>query len=134
MKIIKVEIQGFRGFINNAIFEFNNSDIILIYGPNGHGKTSFFDAIEWGLTGKLHRYDTSTDERNTTKFLGNHLTGKKPMVKIFLREADEEIIVVRTGKKIQGKVQIMGSLSWSYLKTERNTRGNFQHKNTWLKY
>ncbi|PFX61616.1 hypothetical protein COL36_10430 [Bacillus wiedmannii] len=102
MRIIKVEIQGFRGFINNAIFEFNDSDIILIYGPNGHGKTSFFDAIEWGLTGKLHRYDTSTDERNRTKFLGNHLTSKAPVVKIFLREEEKEIIVIRTGKKDTG--------------------------------
>ncbi|MFE5437273.1 AAA family ATPase [Bacillus cereus] len=102
MRIIKVEIQGFRGFVDNAIFELNDSDIVLIYGPNGHGKTSFFDAIEWGLTGKLHRYDTSTDERNRTKFLGNQLTGKAPVVKIFLREEEKEIVVIRTGKQDTG--------------------------------
>lgn len=60
--IEKVEIENFRGY-KNKTFEFfskdkNNPDktgIILFGGANGFGKTSFFDAVEWCLTGTIKR-------------------------------------------------------------------------------
>lgn len=99
MRIKKIEIQGFRGFVNNTVFEFKDSEIVLIYGPNGHGKTSFFDAIEWGLTGKINRYDTSSDERNRTKFIGNQLSENPPVVKLTIVHNDNEILIVRKGSQ-----------------------------------
>ncbi|MDA1987131.1 SMC family ATPase [Bacillus cereus group sp. BcHK104] len=97
MRIKKIEIQGFRGFVNNTIFEFEESEMVLIYGPNGHGKTSFFDAIEWGLTGKINRYDISSDERNRTKFIRNQLSKNPPIIKLSIVHNDTEILIVREG-------------------------------------
>ncbi|PEU07902.1 MULTISPECIES: AAA family ATPase, partial [unclassified Bacillus (in: firmicutes)] len=97
MRIKKIEIQGFRGFVNNTIFEFRDSEMVLIYGPNGHGKTSFFDAIEWGLTGKINRYDISSDERNRTKFIRNQLSKNPPIIKLSIVHNDTEILIVREG-------------------------------------
>lgn len=71
MKIKSLTICGFRGFSKETFFQFNDAKIILLYGPNGHGKTSVFDAIEWGLTGEIHRFHLATDERNRTRFIRN---------------------------------------------------------------
>lgn len=46
--------SGFRGFAKEVKFDLD-ADVILLSGPNGTGKTSFFDAILWGLTGAIER-------------------------------------------------------------------------------
>lgn len=63
MKIKKVEISGFRAFddVNDSTFDFERedkitADFISIYAPNGFGKTSFYDAIEWCITGQIQRF------------------------------------------------------------------------------
>ncbi len=56
MKIEKLKIKGFRGFIDEQ--ECNlNSALSLIYGQNSHGKTSLAEAIEFLLCGKTARRD-----------------------------------------------------------------------------
>jgi exonuclease SbcC len=62
MKIKKVEIQGFRAYqdAQNSTYNFmlndgNCADFVSIYAPNGFGKTSFYDAVEWGMTNNISR-------------------------------------------------------------------------------
>ncbi|MGM0411084.1 MAG: AAA family ATPase, partial [Bacillota bacterium] len=53
--IMEMEINNFRGY-RNVKFTFNSDDkLIILSGPNGYGKTSFIDAVEWCLTGKVER-------------------------------------------------------------------------------
>ena len=60
-KIKSIEINAFRAFKDSEKFDFINhefnevSNLIVLYAPNGSGKTSFIDAIEWGFTGKINR-------------------------------------------------------------------------------
>lgn len=70
MKIYSLSLQAFRGFNKNEKFCLE-SDIIVLYGPNGHGKSSIYDAIEWALTGGIHRFDEASQERKRTKFIRN---------------------------------------------------------------
>lgn len=63
MKFKKIEISAFRIYDNpeNAIFDFTSSTgepagLISLYAPNGFGKTSFYDAVEWGVTGSVNRF------------------------------------------------------------------------------
>lgn len=63
MKFKKVEIQAFRAYdkVEDGTFDFQlknqrNADFISIYAPNGFGKTSFYDAVEWGYTSNIHRF------------------------------------------------------------------------------
>ncbi|MFM2580653.1 hypothetical protein [Vibrio fortis] len=63
MKIKKVEIQAFRAYdqLDNGTFDFSTAsgdiaDFISIYAPNGFGKTSFYDAVEWGVTNNISRF------------------------------------------------------------------------------
>ncbi|ADF53104.1 MAG: hypothetical protein CMP12_19500 [Zunongwangia sp.] len=64
MKIQKVEIQAFRAYgkVENGTFDFSTksnaiADFISIYAPNGFGKTSFYDAVEWAYTNRISRFD-----------------------------------------------------------------------------
>jgi DNA repair exonuclease SbcCD ATPase subunit len=57
----KISINGIRGFHylddseeNPHTIRINGSNHLFIYGENGTGKSSFFDAIEWALTGDVH--------------------------------------------------------------------------------
>lgn len=74
MKIKEVKISNFRAFndVKSSTFNFINdkneiSDLISIYAPNGFGKTSFYDAVEWGVTGKIERFDLVGDFERTRK-------------------------------------------------------------------
>ncbi len=67
MKIKSVKITGFRAFEKeeNSTFDFTKDGEIMnfasIYAPNGFGKTSFYDAVEWGITHKIQRFDRMVD-------------------------------------------------------------------------
>jgi DNA repair protein SbcC/Rad50 len=74
MKIKKVQISGFRAFnkVENSTFNFelpNNkiADFISVYAPNGFGKTSFYDAVEWGVTHQIQRFDRMPDFNKSRK-------------------------------------------------------------------
>lgn len=71
MKIKKVEIEGFRAYKlkEDGTFDFmindeKPSNFIAIYAPNGFGKSSFYDAIEWGFTANLERYVREQNRKN----------------------------------------------------------------------
>jgi exonuclease SbcC len=62
MKIKRVELHAFRAYKNrdsgtfNFIYDDNISNFISIYAPNGFGKTSFYDGVEWCMTNKINRF------------------------------------------------------------------------------
>ena len=72
MKIKKVELHAFRAYKNkeNGTFNFINgndiSNFISIYAPNGFGKTSFYDGVEWCMTNKINRFSR---ERKDNAFI-----------------------------------------------------------------
>lgn len=73
MKIKSVKITGFRAFEKekDATFDFTKGGEIMnfasIYAPNGFGKTSFYDAVEWGITHKIQRFDRMIDFEKVRK-------------------------------------------------------------------
>lgn len=73
MKIKSVKITGFRSFEKekDATFDFTKGGEIMnfasIYAPNGFGKTSFYDAVEWGITHKIQRFDKMVDFEKVRK-------------------------------------------------------------------
>jgi len=73
MKIKKVEVQAFRAYLEkaNGTFDFMVSDqdgvavpanFISLYAPNGFGKSSFYDAVEWALTNGSERFSDEVYE------------------------------------------------------------------------
>lgn len=55
MKFDKITLINFRNYRGRQTFELNN-EITILYGDNGNGKSSFFDGIEWCLTGVITRF------------------------------------------------------------------------------
>ena len=58
MRVKALEISGFRAFKGSHRFDLD-ADIVLVIGVNGQGKTSFFDAILWAITGEIPRLERS---------------------------------------------------------------------------
>lgn len=66
MIIRSIKIENFRGFRNKTI-AFKDQDVVLLTAPNGIGKTTVIDAIEWCLTGSIGRLKTAFDIRSTNE-------------------------------------------------------------------
>lgn len=49
-----ISIQNFRAYRTKKVFEFGSA-VTILYGPNGFGKTSFFDALDFAVTGGVGR-------------------------------------------------------------------------------
>ena len=74
MKIKKVEIEAFRAYKTktDGTFDFTNSsdepaNFVAIYAPNGFGKSSFYDAVEWAVTNRVKRLENYRNEAKSTK-------------------------------------------------------------------
>jgi chromosome segregation protein len=46
MHIKKLEISGFKSFVDRTVIHFDH-DVIGIVGPNGCGKSNIVDALRW---------------------------------------------------------------------------------------
>lgn len=54
----KIEISNFRAYGADFTLNLpNGPGMTIVYGPNGVGKTTLFDAVEWCLTGKVSRFE-----------------------------------------------------------------------------
>lgn len=95
MKFKKVEIQAFRAYdkAEDGTFDFThknggNADFISLYAPNGFGKTSFYDAVEYGITNNIDRFlRKGKDVSNSVKSERNIRANKK---QYFLRNNNSE--------------------------------------------
>ena len=71
-----------RGFKDKVIFDFQlpNKQIanfIAIYAPNGFGKTSFFDGVEWAVTGSIERLTQNSKIMNAARDSGGFILKNK---------------------------------------------------------
>lgn len=49
-----ISIQNFRAYRTKKVFELGSA-VTILYGPNGFGKTSFFDALDFAVTAGIGR-------------------------------------------------------------------------------
>ena len=61
VKLKTLKVNGFRPYVEEQVFNLD-ADLIVLAGPNGLGKTSVFDAIDFAVTGSIRRLDSSKDE------------------------------------------------------------------------
>lgn len=101
-KLVKVELSNFKAFKFKSI-DIESSNLSLLDGPNGFGKTTFFDALELLFTGKVERYNHwDRDVTNQKVKFGRHpllnekvISTDKLYVQAEFRCNDKELILKR---------------------------------------
>lgn len=72
-RLVSLTVEGFRAYRDLRTFDLDAS-VVVLYGPNGLGKTSVFDAIDYAATGRIGRL-CSRQRRSHTDFsrIATHL-------------------------------------------------------------
>ena len=125
--IKNIELNNFRAFEGKKDISFLNDDgeiskLVFMYAPNGTGKTSFIDAVEWVLTGEINRLNNIGNDNFEGKILGNMHSGSNGFnVKINL---DNGEYINRVGQKLikkdKGKGKLISDL-------DGNSINNYDH-------
>ena len=66
IRVQRMEIENFRAYRRLQSFDLD-ADLIVLYGPNGFGKTSFFDAIDFAATGDIGRLRLARNKQRFAK-------------------------------------------------------------------
>lgn len=92
-KLKSMTVGPFRGFVNAETFDLDGQ-VVLIYGPNGTGKSSFCEALEYGLLGSVNEAENGRfrDERD---YLANAHVNRfeMPIIKGTIEGVAEPLIV-----------------------------------------
>jgi len=93
MQLKKIRITGFRGFNGTQEFDLS-SPVIILFGENGAGKSSFLNAIEWCLFGEeIVGKATGIRERVNWEIKNRH--SKECIVELHITQNDKKYIVKR---------------------------------------
>ena len=79
VRLTSLQVGPFRGFSRAESFDLDNA-LVLIYGPNGTGKSSFCEALEYGLLGNVAEADSK--RYKPQDYLVNAYTGvfQEPLI------------------------------------------------------
>src|SRR5690606_34990652 len=99
MKFKKAEIQAFRAYdkVDDGTFDFTriedgeNADFISLYAPNGFGKTSFYDAVEFGITRNISRFILKQNFNQETAKSEKSLSNVKKQYILRNRNSDDNL-------------------------------------------
>lgn len=90
MRLKSLTVSGFRGFASRQEFDLA-ADATIVIGSNGLGKTSLFDAIQWGLSGRLGRLGDSDNS-----IVSLYSPDGQARVSLRLEENGDETVISRT--------------------------------------
>ena len=96
IRLGKITMRNFRAYKKERNLVFGEN-LTILYGPNGFGKTSVFDAIDFAATGDVGRLGIGSEER--FRKIATHLDSKG--------EESDVTLTVRVGSemhRIQRKV------------------------------
>lgn len=96
LSIQRVRVESFRGFRDRRDFDLSASAVIIT-GPNGTGKTSFFDALQWCFIGTIQRLENLRARRSVEHIVNQYRLGHKAVVEIELLTNSGPIVLRRSG-------------------------------------
>jgi len=94
--IRRVTIEAFRGFRDRQEFDLS-AWAVIVAGPNGTGKTSMFDAIQWALLGKIERLEGHRARRNVEHIVNQYRLGDRATVELELSIRGQRLLLRRSG-------------------------------------
>ncbi|PNR95379.1 chromosome segregation protein SMC [Petrotoga sp. 9PWA.NaAc.5.4] len=99
MKLLSLEIEGFKSFAKRTVFNLDKN-IIAIVGPNGSGKSNIVDAIRW-LLGEQSQKQIRISEKSDILFIGNNGHDSSNQAKVSLVLEDKEKKLVKISKVLE---------------------------------
>lgn len=101
MFIKKIILNNFRIFRGKHEFDFSNKKVIVVEGPNGHGKSTIFDAINWVISGKISRYIGSSEHQQFNYIMNNdaYLSSVNEASVAIYFNSEKEITIKRVVKR-----------------------------------
>lgn len=118
-KIETLFIKNFKCFDNKQFYKFNfdtRANPIIISGPNGFGKTTFFDAIELIFTKNITRLQSQIENKNTNliqNILLNSSNEYGYLVLILVNDKSESISIIARIDNKHKKINIEPSIKFA---------------------
>lgn len=106
--IQRVRVEAFRGFRDRQEFDLSASAVIIT-GPNGTGKTSFFDALQWCLVGSIERIESLRARRSVEHIVSQYRLGRKAVVEVDLTLASGAVTLRRSGDHTGSSLEVRRS-------------------------
>ena len=95
-RMTRLVVDGFRGIAGRVELDMDAS-AVLLWGPNGTGKTSVFDAMQWLLIGGLPRLGVYTLRKNEEYIVSSYSSNKVASVEAHFRLPTGSMIAKRVG-------------------------------------
>jgi len=102
LRLKSVEVSWFRGAADSALLELSSRSAV-VYGANGSGKSTFVDAIEYAIAGKVkHLTNEYCGKRQERAILNTHIPrdSQCKVALTFDKKSNIEIIVDKDGTSI----------------------------------
>ena len=87
VRLSSIKVQNFRGFSTEHLLEFRNP-YTFVYGPNGTGKSSLCEALEYGLLGSIN--EAEAKRIDIASYIKNSITKKTNLPILLGINADGE--------------------------------------------
>lgn len=126
-KIRQLRVRNFKCFDDSRFYEFNldeSKNPIILSGPNGFGKTTFFDAIELIFSKSITRLETGIEKKNTN--LGKNILLNKAdvdgyVVLTLVNENEEYLTIFALISKSVHKLDVDNAIEYGAIKENIET-------------
>lgn len=143
-RIISLRVKNFKCFDNSRFYEFKldyQKNPIILSGPNGYGKTTFFDAIELILSNHITHLEKQIENKRTN--LGKNLllnqSDDDGYIILTLRSEKDNYITIltkisKTNHNIEVEKSVLYGVVKKYIETDNldKTISNFKDWKTEL--
>jgi DNA repair exonuclease SbcCD ATPase subunit len=102
----RVTVEAFRAFRDRQEFDLDAS-VVIVSGANGTGKTSFFDALQWLLCGRIKRLEDIRARRTVEHIVNQYRRGERAVVEAELVVDGRAIALRRTGDRRGSSLEVL---------------------------
>lgn len=105
-RLVQLSVESFRGFADPVTLDFDASAVLLC-GPNGSGKTSIFDAVQWLMAGSVPRLDSYRLRKNEEYLTNSYRPGVPARVEAEFRMEAGSLRAIRRGTSIASTLEVL---------------------------